>query len=307
LVASSYPNFSCSVPILRRRPSRRQSSRSPPPRVDIERARIARVSSQSPARPRRHPRAPSRAVPRVWIKRHPPFAPPCSRARPPPRARASPLASFSSPHLNASLGLHPLLTNATQSSRVTARAGAVAAARIVVVVARRVARLPRGVAVPTRRASPRAVTAVIAVARRVALRRRARRRATRRAENENASTSRARNLARVDASARARSRDGSTSRERSSTTVRHLYILAFGFCSDIRRVDDARSRPCSRPRNRDSVAIPSRGSTRDSDARRRRRARREGRRWGTRDRRTTSRGRRAGVEDARARATRDGR
>jgi hypothetical protein len=51
---------------------------------------------------------------------------------------------------------------------VTARAGAVAAARIVVVVARRVARRPRRVAVPTRRASPRAVVAVIAVVARVA-------------------------------------------------------------------------------------------------------------------------------------------
>jgi len=92
LVASSYPNFSCSVPILRRRPSRRQFSRSPPPRVDIERARIARVSFESPARPRRHPRAPSRAVPRVWIKRHPPFAHRASRARPPPRFARLPVS-----------------------------------------------------------------------------------------------------------------------------------------------------------------------------------------------------------------------
>ena len=153
--------------------------------------------------------APSaRAVPRRPARLDKASSPvrPSRVARAPASALCAPpgVASFSSPHLNASLGLHPRLTNATHSSRVTARAGAVAAARIVVVVARRVARRPRRVAVPTRRASPRAVVVVIAVVARVALRRRAgdARRGAKKPEHERASTSRARDLDRVDASAR---------------------------------------------------------------------------------------------------------
>ena len=146
---------------------------APPPRryrTRAHRARLLRVPRASSAPSARAvPRRPARLD-----KASPPVRP--SRvARAPASALCAPpgVASFSSPHLNASLGLHPRLTNATHSSRVTARAGAVAAARIVVVVARRVARETRRVAVPTRRASPRAVVVVIAVVARVALRRRA--------------------------------------------------------------------------------------------------------------------------------------
>ena len=83
---------------------------------------------------------------------------------------------------------------------MTALAGAVAAARIVVVVARPGARRERDVAVPTHRASPRAVVVVIAVAKRVALRRRARDARRGAPKPVRASTSRARDLDRVDGS-----------------------------------------------------------------------------------------------------------